>query len=290
MVFRPGASSDGELPASCEVSLPEVRNRLLRPREILESVVFPLALISIPLTTAASSDSISCLMADAPHRIMLDLLDAIIGDGIEGDGWLPDADELAARYSSDRESAVRAIEGLTLRGLVETGARAARVLPPDRWQLLDRDVAEAVLVEHPAPSYTLEAVEAYRLLAREAGRLAARQARRGDVRNLAGYLDHMKASDRNGGGMVAPGERLVDAETSFHRSLMLISGNRFLAAMVEPLHLALAEARRRRAPEFDAETIRAHERILHAVREADSEAAFVAIDRYGLQLARWLAR
>ena len=220
---------------------------------------------------------------------MLDLLEAIVGDGIEGDGSLPEAGELAARYSADRESAVRAIDGLTSRGLAETSAETTRVLPPDRWRLLDRDVAAAVLVEHPAPSYTLEAVEAYRLLAREAGRLAAQQARRGDVRSLAGYLDHMKASDLNGGGMVAP-ERFVDAETWFHRTLMLISGNRFLAAMVEPLHPALAEARRRRAPEHDAETVRAHERILNAVREADGEAAFVAIDRYGLQLAHWLAR
>lgn len=229
-------------------------------------------------------------MAEAPRRIMLDLLDAIIGDGIEGDGSLPEADELAARYASDRESAVRAIEGLTLRGLAEADAEATRILPPDRWQLLDRDIAEAVLVEHPAASYTLEAVEAYRLVAREAGRLASQQARRGDVRSLAGYLDHMKASDRNGGGTVTPGERFVDAETWFHRTLMLVSGNRFLAAMAEPLHPALAEARRRRAPEHDAETVRAHERILTAVREADSEAAFVAIDSYGLQLARWLGR
>ena len=76
---------------------------------------------------------------------MLDLLDAIIGDGIEGDGSLPEADELAARYASDRESAVRAIEGLTLRGLAEADAEATRILPPDRWQLLDRDIAEAVL-------------------------------------------------------------------------------------------------------------------------------------------------
>jgi DNA-binding FadR family transcriptional regulator len=98
----------------------------------------------------------------------------------------------------------------------------------------------------------------------------------------------MRACAGGGDGPEPPGERFADAEASFHRTLMLVSGNRFLAGILEPVHGPLARARRARALDRDPVVIRLHDRIVAALTARDATATAAAVDDYGRHLAGWL--
>ncbi len=214
-------------------------------------------------------------------QVMDELLDAIVTGRYAAASWLPGIDELAARHACSPATIRQALRALEERGLVDVAhGRGQQVLADDRWRLLDRDVAAAVLVEHPAPRLLAEAAEAFRLVGVQAARLAATRARPGDAAVLQDAIERMREA--------ATTRASVEAETDFHRGVALISGNRFLASMLETLPQALAAARRERAPDRDALTVRLLERIVTAVSAADPTAAAAAAEDYGTRLDGWL--
>jgi DNA-binding FadR family transcriptional regulator len=223
------------------------------------------------------------------RRIMSELLDEIVSGAIPDAGWLPRVEDIAARHVCSATAAREAIRALEERRIVEVRAgRGQQVLGPDRWALLDREVAEAALLRHRDPHLLREAVEALRLVETQVAMLAARTVRDGDLRLLGQTLDQMRASSRGGNGAQDRDERFAEAEAFFHRTLILIAGNRFLASALESLHPVLAQVRRDRAADRDPLVIRLHESILAALADRDPAATASAIDSYGRHLASWL--
>jgi DNA-binding FadR family transcriptional regulator len=209
--------------------------------------------------------------------IMSEILDDIVSGSLPAGSWLPKADDIAARHACSPWAAREAIRALEERGVVEVHAgKGQEVLTADRWALLDRDVAEAALLRHGDPQLLREAVDALRLLETQAAMLAARRVREGDLALLEQTLDRMRGSSD------------AEAEEAFHRTLAIMSGNRFLASALESLHPVIASVRRQRAPDRDAAVVRAHEGIMAALHERDATAAAAAIDAYGRHLASWL--
>jgi DNA-binding FadR family transcriptional regulator len=110
----------------------------------------------------------------------------------------------------------------------------------------------------------------------------------GDLVLLEQTLDEMRDASRGGNGTGHRDDRFAAAEADFHRALVRIAGNRFLASALEPLHQVIATARRRRAADRDPSVIVQHERIVAALRHRDGTAAAAAVDDYGRHLASWL--
>jgi DNA-binding FadR family transcriptional regulator len=108
--------------------------------------------------------------------------------------------------------------------------------------------------------------------------LAARKLKEGDLALLEQTLGRMRDPD----------DDFAAAEEAFHRTLLLISGNRFLASALESLHPVIARVRRQRVPQRDAAVVRAHERIMAALGERDATATAAAVDAYAHRLASWL--
>jgi DNA-binding FadR family transcriptional regulator len=219
----------------------------------------------------------------AYRRIMTELLDAVASAEIASGEWLPRVDEIAARHACSAGAAREAVRALEERRVVSVHAgQGQQVRTAEHWDLLDPDVAAAVLIRHRRLPFVSDAVEAMRLVETQAGLLAARSARRGDVLLLREHVARMATAAGNAGGEFA------DAESSFHRALMWISGNRFLAAMLESLHPVLAQARRRLAADRDPAAVTLHERIVAALAENDETATAAAVDDYGRHMASWL--
>lgn len=221
-------------------------------------------------------------MARMYQQVMDELLDAVVTGRYAAASWLPSIEELAASHGRSLATVRDAIRALEERGLLAVvHGRGLQVLADDRWALLDRDVATALLVTHPSRSTLAEAAEALRLVEVQAAILAAERACPGDAGMLDAALERMRAAGTNG-------RAYVEAESDFHRAVALISGNRFLASMLETLPTLLAAARRERAPDRNALAIMLLERVAVAIRHEDPQAAAAAAEDYGTRLASWL--
>jgi len=222
-------------------------------------------------------------MTSPARRIVTEVLDAVVAGALPAAAPSLSVELLAAQHGCTLDEARAALCALEQRGIVRADADGERrIEASDRWKLLDGDVASAVLVRWPSAIFDREAVEAVRLVAPEAARLAAARAQRGDVAALAGILERMRRAGDD--------DAFAAAEADFHRTLALVSGNRFLAAMLEPLHPALASARRAGAGGRNALTIALHERIVEAIRDADPDATALAVEDYADHLGSRLER
>jgi GntR family transcriptional repressor for pyruvate dehydrogenase complex len=213
------------------------------------------------------------------RQIMAELLDDIVAGEIAAADWLPTVEHIAARHACSPNAAREAIRALEERRVIEVHAgQGQQVLAPDRWSVLDHDVAEAALLRHRDRPLLGEAVEAFRLVETQAGMLAARRLREGDLRLLRETIARMRAG----------GERVAQADADFHRTLVLLARNRFLAEALGSLGAVLARVRHRTAPERDGAVVALNERIVAALAERDATATAAAVDDYGRHLASWL--
>jgi GntR family transcriptional regulator, transcriptional repressor for pyruvate dehydrogenase complex len=225
------------------------------------------------------------------RRIATELLREVVSGRWAAGSALPAVPEIAGRFACSPATAREAIRALEERGIVEVRpGHGQQVLPSDRWNLLDHDVAAALLLPAAgARDLIAQAADAHRVVVTEAAILAARRVRPRDVELLHHQLERMRAA-RGAGGPGVPGQRdaFAEAEAAFHRTLMLLSGNPVMAAMVASLHPLLAGARRRHAPDRDAAAVRLAERIVAALTARDPAASAAAVDEYGRRLERWI--
>jgi DNA-binding FadR family transcriptional regulator len=198
--------------------------------------------------------------------------------------WLPREAELEDRFGCSRQVIREAIRWLEERRLVGVrSAQGQQVLGEDGWDLLDPAVLELLLRRRDSGTRLLmETIEAIRVIEVDAARLATQRARAGDFELLGGELMRMHEAEQP--------ERFVEAEATFHHTLVLISGNRVLAQAAEPLQRVLAHTRQARAAERTPAVLRQHERILAALRARDVTATTGAVSELGDLLTRWLVR
>jgi DNA-binding FadR family transcriptional regulator len=223
------------------------------------------------------------------RRILAELLDAIVAGRLGAGEWLPTVDDIAARHACSPSTVREAIRALEERRVVEVRAgRGQAVLGDDRWMVLDHDVAEAALVRHGDRRLMREAVDFFRLVETRAAELAVPKVRDGDVALLAQPLDAMRGASRGGNGGHGRGDEFKAAESEFHRTVLLLARNRFLASALEQLHPVIVRARHIRAADRDPSVIVLHERIVSAFAHRDGTAAAAAVDDYGRHLASWL--
>jgi DNA-binding FadR family transcriptional regulator len=215
------------------------------------------------------------------HRHLMRVVIADIVNGTEPTGAaLPREADLARQFGVSRGVARECIRGLEERGLVTVKhGRGATVLPPERWDVFDPDVLTALLDGEQGAPILGEYLQCRRVLEIEAVGLAAERAGEPELAELADAFARMCASAERALSNPAAEDLYHEADIAFHRAVIAATGNRALGNLTEPIHRALAAARRPLArPEHRIErSIPEHRRILAAIAAGDPDAARAAM-------------
>jgi GntR family transcriptional repressor for pyruvate dehydrogenase complex len=227
------------------------------------------------------------------HRTLLRALVADIASGALPEGArLPRELELAESFGVSRGVARECLRSLEERGLVRVKhGSGATVRPAAEWDMLNPDVIAAVLQGEQGARLLGDYLECRRLLEIEAAGLAARRATQEDLVVLAEALERMTVAAVQTAGGPSAEDRFHDADVAFHRAVIHATGNHALGRMTEPVHRALAAARRPLArPEHRLErSLPEHRRILAAIADRDPETAREAMREHLLTVERYLS-
>jgi DNA-binding FadR family transcriptional regulator len=210
------------------------------------------------------------------------LIADIVNGALPAGGALPREADLATQFGVSRGVARECIRGLEERGLVDVKhGRGATVTQDDRWNVFDPEVLSALLDAHHGADILREYLQCRRILEVEAAGLAAERATEADLAALADAFARMSASAERARHNPAAEDLYHEADIAFHRALIAATGNRALGNMLEPVHRALAAARRPLArPDLRIErSLPEHRKILSAVaarRPDESRAAMRA--------------
>lgn len=226
------------------------------------------------------------------HRTLLRALIADITSGALPAGTrLPSEVELARSFDVSRGVARECLRSLEERGLVTVKhGSGATARPPADWDMLHPDVIAAMLASERSAELLRDYLECRRLLEIEAAGLAATRATDADLVALADALERMTAAAVQTAGGPSAEDRFHEADVAFHRAVIRATGNRALGRMTEPVHRALAAARRPLArPEHRLErSLPEHRRILAAIADRDAAAARAAMRAHLLTVERYL--
>ena len=222
---------------------------------------------------------------------MLVVVNDIVSGGIPPGEMLPGEAELAKQFSVSRGVSREAIRGLEERGLVRVKhGRGATVNTDDTWDLFSPEVLVALLAGERGAEVLGEYLECRRILEIEAAALAAERADATRLSVLADALAQMTASAERAGANPAAEDLYHRADIDFHRGVIAATGNRALGRMTEPIHRALAEARRPLArPDVRLErSLPEHKRILTAIAGRDPAEARAAMRDHLLTVEGYL--
>jgi GntR family transcriptional repressor for pyruvate dehydrogenase complex len=227
------------------------------------------------------------------HRSVLRILVADIVGGRLAEGTrLPTETGIAERFGVSRGVARESLRSLEERGLVIVKHGIGAIVRPSAdWDMFSVDVIEAMLEHRGGAKLLGDYLECRRLLEIEAAGLAARRGTSEDLMALSAALDRMTSTAVEAPGSPSAEERFHEADIAFHRALIQATGNHALGRMTEPVHRALAAARRPLArPEHRLErSLPEHREILAAVAARDPDRAREAMRAHLLTVERYLA-
>ncbi|HWK28564.1 MAG TPA: FadR/GntR family transcriptional regulator [Solirubrobacter sp.] len=207
---------------------------------------------------------------------MLVLIADIVSGHLAVGESLPRETDLASRFRVSRGVARECIRGLEERGLVTVKhGRGATVSPEADWDLFSPDVLRAVLQGPRGATVLGEYLECRRILEITAAGLAAERASADDLAELSDALERMRVAAERAAVSGAAEDLYHEADIAFHDAVIRATGNRALACMTEPIHRALATARRPLARP-DVRLVRSipeHRQILTAIAAGDAETA-----------------
>ncbi|MDO9398524.1 MAG: FCD domain-containing protein [Herbiconiux sp.] len=205
------------------------------------------------------------------HRHVIDSLGAEIASGrIAPGATLPPEPLLCASLQVSRGALREAVKALAAKGMLELRPRTGtRVLPRDRWNLLDPDIL-GWLREHDPASLIAHLTEVRTLLEPGAAALAAERADADDAREL---LEASAAMQRAADAGDAEG--FTRADLDFHRLLLRITRNPLLASLSSPLSIALHTSFETTSAARGAvdDTLPLHRHLAEAVAAGDARAA-----------------
>jgi GntR family transcriptional repressor for pyruvate dehydrogenase complex len=188
--------------------------------------------------------------------------------------------DLAVRFGVSRGVVREALRGLEERGMIEVRpGLGAIVLPRRDWNILDATLLGAMLSTSESADLLSEYLETRRILEIEAAGLAAERARGEDLAAIGDALAQMHATAEGLAISQLTEDLWHAADVAFHRGIFVASGNRVFWRITEPIHRALATARRPLAQPATryARTLPEHGRILNAIASRDPEEARAAM-------------
>jgi DNA-binding FadR family transcriptional regulator len=204
------------------------------------------------------------------------LITDIVSGRLAAGELLPRETDLADQFGVSRGVARECVRGLEERGLVSVKhGRGATVNGEARWNAFDPDILGARLDAAEGAKVLAEFLECRRILEIAAVGVAAERATTEDLEALSHAFARMTASAERAHQNPAAEDLYHAADIEFHRALIAATGNRVLGSITEPVHRALAAARRPLArPERRLERgLPEHQRILSAVARRDPDGA-----------------
>jgi DNA-binding FadR family transcriptional regulator len=186
---------------------------------------------------------------------------------------LPNSADLARQMRIARPAMREAIKLLAGKGLVESAPRRGTVVRPQAaWNRLDQDMLTWQMGAAPNAAFVRGLYEVRRIVEPEAAAYAAIRATPAtlsDIENSMLLMENFKTSS----------PLSVHADVAFHLSILVASGNDFLAAFAPAIRTSLTMAitlQRGSCPGPD-HFISDHRRIVEAIRRGDPEAAREAV-------------
>ena len=222
------------------------------------------------------------------HQRVVDELGRRIARGTwEPGDPLPVEDALAAEIGVSRGVVREAVKALVAKGMLRVRPRTGtRVLPPEHWNHLDRDVLRWKQAGD-ATALLRDTGELRRIVEPEAARLAAQRAGPDDIRALYDSLAAMESA------AAEPGRSgYVEADITFHRALLDASGNRLLGSLGRAVDIALEHSFlvSTQTPGAVEASLPGHRAVVQAVEARDPAAAAAAvlavIEAAGQEVAR----
>ncbi len=188
---------------------------------------------------------------------------------------LPREVDLAERFKISRGIARECIRGLEERGLVTVKhGRGATISEPERWNVFDREVFEALIASESQPQLIAQVLESWRIFALEAACLAAERAAPEQLRALVLACEQMRVALQRVPADEQVLAAVADAELRFHRGLFAATGNIVLAHLSEPIDQAALELLRVDvSPAGLSARLEEHERVVETIRERAPERA-----------------
>ncbi len=189
----------------------------------------------------------------------------IVSGELSNGSQLPNEADLAAQLKVSRGGVREAVKALAAKGLVEPRPRlGTRVLPRDQWNLMDREVID--WHGHAAvPEFLNDLLELRLMVEPGAAQLAAERASDEQLATLeAAYAGMAEHAPRLPGAEQA----FVDADLTFHLTLLRASGNQLIQQLGRLLETSLHHGLEAssHAPGGVATTLPLHRAVLLAVR------------------------
>jgi GntR family transcriptional regulator, galactonate operon transcriptional repressor len=164
------------------------------------------------------------------HRAVVDALarDIFAGRYLPG-ASLPTEPELCAEFEVSRTTVREALKTLTAKGIITVRPKTGtRVLPFDRWSLLDPEVVAWRLAAGVDDEFVRDLVDIRLIIEPEAAARAAARAEPLDVMALSGAYDHMHRAGHGDGNY-------IQADLEFHCTLLRSAHNQFLTQLIPVL-------------------------------------------------------
>jgi GntR family galactonate operon transcriptional repressor len=224
------------------------------------------------------------------HDQVVDELGRQIGSGLLAPGAPILTEPLLAEQLGVSRIVVReAIKALAAKGMVSVRPRTGtRVLPRERWNLLDPQVLEWHSGQGLDSSFVADLMELRRIVEPPAARLAAERAEASDLAAVAEAFREMEAA-------VAGRGDYVTADLKFHGAILAACHNQFIQQMQGALSQILKTSFviSSRAPNANALSLPLHKKLLRAIERRDGNATAAAaealIDRAGENLQAAIA-
>ncbi|OFE17383.1 hypothetical protein BA895_16520 [Humibacillus sp. DSM 29435] len=206
------------------------------------------------------------------HALVVDELGQAIAAGELGYDSQLVPDEIGSHFGVSRTVVREAFKVLETKGMVEARPKTGtRVLPVERWDLLDRDVIGWRVAGPARDSQLRELVElrtAVEPLA--ARRFAQTREQEAAVATLRSHCEAMSAAIESGDASA-----FTTADIAFHTDLLTGSGNRILAQIAGAVEAALRarEDLHLLPDDLGPETVASHQAITDAIESGSAEEA-----------------
>lgn len=185
------------------------------------------------------------------------------GDTLSGE--VAFAEELEVSRSAYRE----AVQVLTAKGLVESRPKAGtRVLPRNRWNLLDPDVLAWAFAGEPDVAFVRDLFELRAIVEPAAARLAAQRRTKDDLKAMKDALAAMRRHT-----LATEAGRAADRD--FHNAILHATGNDALIVLAASIGAAVnwTTQFKQRSRALPRNPIPDHAKVYDAIASGDADAA-----------------
>ncbi|CCA90102.1 FadR/GntR family transcriptional regulator [Novosphingobium sp. PP1Y] len=204
------------------------------------------------------------------HKLGTDILSGKYAPGDVLSGEVAFAEELQVSRSAYRE----AIQVLTAKGLVASRPKAGtRVLPRERWNLLDPEVLGWAFAGEPDIEFVRSLFELRAIVEPAAARLAAKRRDKADLKAMKTALAEMRSHT-----LTTEAGRAADRD--FHAAILHATGNQALMVLSASIGAAVnwTTQFKLRARALPRSPIPDHTKVYEAIAAGDGDAAAEAMN------------